>query len=159
MELSHNVSEHEDTGKGGFKPIEPGDYTMMVVDFEMKPDSSAMANHGRPCFTLQFDERKHPQYKGRKVWHDMRLYHEAGEHWEKVRQIARGELSALCKACGIEGTMKDTNEVQLIPFVATLANREYQGKTYTEVKEYASCADPEAAEDFNKPVSLDDTPF
>ncbi len=116
-----------------FEPIPAGKYLAVIIESEMKPTKNGNGQYLQ--LTLQILEGP---YKGRYVWARLDL-HNANP---TMVQIARQELSAICRAVGV---MQPTDSVELhnIPLVITvkLKKREDTGELTNEIKGY----EPKAA--------------
>ena len=124
-----------------YSAIPAGKYLAVITNSEMKPTRN---NTGRYLeLTFEVIEGDH---KGRKVWARLNL--------ENVNvlavQIARGELSAICRAVGIM-TPNDSAELHNLPLLITVKQkkRDDTGDLSNEIKGYAR---KEAAAGAGKPA-------
>ena len=112
-----------------FDPIPAGKYLAVITDSERKPTKSGTGQYLQ--LSLQILEGP---YKGRYVWARLNLHNPN----PTTVQIARQELSAICRAVGV---MQPTDSVELhnIPLIITvkLKKREDTGELTNEVRSYA----------------------
>jgi hypothetical protein len=111
------------------EPIPAGKYLAMITDSEMKPTKSGDGRY----LQLTFQILEGP-YKNRFVWARLNLHNANAT----AVQIARAELSAICRAVGVL-TPKDSCELHNLPLVITvkLKKREDTGELHNEVRGYA----------------------
>jgi hypothetical protein len=112
-----------------FDPLPAGKYLAVITESEMKATKKA----GGQFLNLTF-EIIDGQHKGRKVWGRLNLRNENPQ----AEQIARGQLSAVCRAVGVM-TPKDSVELHNLPLVITLKlkKREDTGDLQNEISAYA----------------------
>lgn len=75
-----------------FDPLPNGDYLCMIVASEMKPTKSRQGSY----LELEFEVLEGP-HRGRKLWDRLNLQNPN----ETTVRIARGTLSAICRAVGV----------------------------------------------------------
>ena len=92
----------------GFEPLPAGWYTLKVTDTEVRPTSKGDGEYLKVEFEVVGKSRKH--------WENFNLWNPN----EKAQQIARGQFSALCRACGKIGLVKDSSELHGKQFDAKL---------------------------------------
>lgn len=111
-----------------FDPIPAGKYVAAIVDSEMKPTKSGNGHYLELTFGILDG-----QFKGRKVWTRLNL---DNPNLQTV-QIARGELSAICRAVGVLQP-KDSNELHNLPLSikVTCKKRDDTGEISNEIKGY-----------------------
>ena len=112
-----------------FEPIPAGKYLAVITASEMKPTKSGTGSYLELVFQII-----EGQYKNRNLWARLNL-----DNPNAVAvQIARGELSAICRAVGVM-TPKDSFELHDLPLVITVKckKREDTGEIVNEVKGYA----------------------
>lgn len=121
---AHNVEPAAD-----FDPIPAGKYTAVITDSEMKPTKSGSGHY----LELTFQVIEGP-YKNRLLWSRLNLDNPN----ELTVQIAKGELSAICRAIGVMQP-KDSVELHNLPLVVSVKckNREDTGEMVNEIKGYA----------------------
>ncbi len=85
----------------GFEPIPAGKYLALIVDSTTKQTKNGAGEY----LQLEFEIVDGP-YKSRKVWERLTLKHPN----ETTVKIARGNLSAICRAVGV---MKPNDSVEL----------------------------------------------
>jgi len=135
--LNFNANEVEPNV--GMEAVPAGKYIAVVTESQMKPTKS-----GNGYFLELTFEIIEGEYKGRKVWARLNL---DNPNQEAVK-IARGELSALCRAAGVMQP-KDSAELHNIPLEITVKckKRDDTDELSNEIKGYAkrgSSANPAA---------------
>jgi hypothetical protein len=112
-----------------FEPLPAGRYLAVVTGSEMKPTK----NGGGQYLQLAFQILDGP-YKGRFVWARLNLHN--GN--PTTVQIARQELSAICRAVGVMNP-NDSVELHNIPLLITvkLKKRTDNGELSNEIKGFA----------------------
>jgi hypothetical protein len=112
-----------------FDPLPAGKYLAAITGTEMKPTKNGDGSYLEIEFTVLEGE-----HKDRKVWDRLCLNHPNAQ----TVKIARGNLSALCRAIGVMQP-RDSVELHNIPLVVTvkLKKREDTGDLANEVKGYA----------------------
>ena len=112
-----------------FEPIPAGKYLAVITDSGMKPTKSGNGHYLELCFQLLEEP-----YKGRLLWSRLNLDNPN----ELAMQIARGELSAICRAVGVMQP-KDSIELHDLPLLITVKckRREDTGEVTNEVRGYA----------------------
>ncbi len=109
-----------------FDAVPAGWYEVMILESEMKATKAQDGNYLE--LKLQIIEGEH---KGRLLWDRLNLDNPN----ELATQIARGTLSAICRAVGIT-TPKDSSELHNLPLLAKVATKTYEGELRNEVKGY-----------------------
>jgi len=111
-----------------FDPIPAGKYIAAITESEMKPTKNGNGHY----LELTFDILD-GQYKGRKVWARLNLDNPNAQ----AVQIARGELSAICRAVGVMQP-QDSIELHNLPLAikVTCKKREDTGEITNEIKGY-----------------------
>lgn len=114
---------------GEFEPIPAGKYVAIITHSEMKPTRSGTGRYLE--LTFQIVEG---QYKGRMLWARLNLENPN----PTAVQIARGELSAICRAVGVMAP-KDSVELHNLPLVVSVRckRREDTDEITNEIKGYA----------------------
>ena len=125
----NGFNAHDVEPQAEFEPIPAGRYLAIISDSAMKPTKSG----GGSYLELTFEIIDGP-YKGRKVWSRLNLNNSS----QQAVQIARGELSAICRAVGVMQP-RDSVELHNIPLTVTvkLKKRDDNGELTNEVKGYA----------------------
>lgn len=112
-----------------FEPIPAGKYLAVITESEMKPTKNGSGQYLQ--LSLQILEGP---YKGRYVWARLNLHNPN----PTTVQIARQELSAICRAVGV---MQPADSVELhgIPLTISvkLKRRDDTGDMVNEVRGYA----------------------
>lgn len=121
---AHNIEPNAD-----FDPIPAGKYLAVITDSGMKPTKNGNGRY----LELTFQVIDGP-YKGRLLWSRLNLENPS----DQAVQIARGELSAICRAVGVMQP-KDSVEIHNLPLVVNVKckNREDTGDIVNEIKGYA----------------------
>jgi hypothetical protein len=113
------------------KPLEhlpAGDYPVIIVKSEMKPTSNGDGQY----LELEMQVVRGP-HQNRKLYDRLNLINKS----EKAVQIARGTLSAICRAVGVL-TPNDSTELHYKELVAAVKVKMYEGNPGNEVKGYKS---------------------
>ena len=109
-------------------PIPAGKYTAVITETEMKPTKAGGGKYLQ--LTFQIVDGDH---KGRLVWARLNLENKS----EMTVKIARGELSAICRAVGVMAP-KDSIELHNIPLEINvgLKKRDDNGEFTNVIKGY-----------------------
>ena len=125
-----------------FDPLPAGKYLAVITESEMRPTKKGAGQYLNLTFEVIEGE-----YKGRKLWARLNLKNPNPQ----AEQIARGQLSAICRAVGVMAP-KDSVELHNLPLVVTVKvkKREDTGDLQNEVsgyakKESAAAAPPQQA--------------
>ena len=112
-----------------FEPIPAGKYLAAIVESETKPTKKGDGSYLQLKLVVLEGE-----YKNRNVWDRLCLNHPN----ELTQKIARGALSAICRAVGVLQP-KDSVELHNLPLQVSvkLKKREDTGEMTNEVKGYA----------------------
>jgi hypothetical protein len=112
-----------------FDPLPAGKYVAAVTASEIKPNKAGTGSY----LELQF-QILDGEYKGRNLWARLNLENPNA----KAVQIARGQLSALCRAVGVLQP-KDSSELHDLPLVISVKvkRREDNGEMTNEIKGFA----------------------
>jgi len=128
-----------------FDPLPAGKYLAVITESEMRPTKKGAGQYLNLTFEVIEGE-----YKGRKLWARLNLKNPNPQ----AEQIARGQLSAICRAVGVMAP-KDSLELHNLPLVVTVKvkKREDTGDLQNEVsgyakKESAAAAPPQQAASF-----------
>ncbi len=116
----------------GFDPIPAGKYLCAITSSEMKPTKAGNGEY----LELELEVVDGP-HTGRKLWDRLTLRHPN----ETTVKIARGNLSAICRAVGVMAP-RDSCELHNLPLVASVAckKREDTGEITNVIKGYAKRA-------------------
>jgi len=125
-----NANEVEPTTS--FDPIPAGKYLAAITESEMKATKSGNGSYLQLTFTIIEGE-----YKNRVLWARLNLNNPNAT----AVKIARGELSAICRAVGVMQP-KDSVELHNLPLVIAvkLKKREDTGELTNEIKGYEAKA-------------------
>ena len=117
-----------------FEPIPAGKYPAVITESEMKPNKAGTGHY----LQLTFQVVQGP-YKGRNLWARLNLDHPNAT----AVQIARAELSALCRAVGVLAPT-DSVELHHLPVVIHVKckKREDTGELANEVRGYSKKEGP-----------------
>lgn len=109
----------------GKDPVPAGKYVAAITNSEMKPTKNGAGQYLELEYQILDGE-----HKGRKLWSRHTLQHTSAQ----TVQIARGELSAVCRAIGVMQP-KDSAELHNLPMTVTvkLKKREDNGEMANEV--------------------------
>lgn len=112
-----------------FEPIPAGKYQAMITESEMKLTKSGSGSYLQLTFQILDGE-----YKGRFLWSRLNLNNSNATAVE----IARRELSAICRAVGVM-TPRDSVELHNLPLVISVKckRRDDTGDVSNEIKGYA----------------------
>ena len=94
----------------GKDPIPAGKYVAIIVESTMKPTKSGNGQY----LELQY-QIVDGEHKGRRVW----SRHNLTNPNAKAVEIARGELSAICRSCGVLQP-RDSSELHNLPICITV---------------------------------------
>jgi len=143
-----NFNANEVEPNTPFDPLPAGKYLAAITASEMKATKAGDGSYLQLEFTVLGGE-----YKERKVWDRLCLNHPNAQ----TVKIARGNLSAICRAVGV---LQPTDSVELhnLPLVITVKvkKREDTGELTNEVRGYAR-KDSAGGQQPQAPVS-DNTP-
>ena len=130
-----------------FEPIPAGKYVAVITDSEMKPTKAGTGHY----LQLAFQIIEGP-YKNRFVWARLNLDNPNAT----AVQIARAELSAICRAVGVMAP-KDSIELHNLPLVIHVRckKRSDTGDITNEIKGYSKRESPTSSA---KPTAADNTP-
>lgn len=111
----------------GFDPLPSGMYRCVVAESEMRQAKSGTGEYLQ--VTLEVIDGEH---SGRKLWERFCLEHPK----DVVKQIARGQLSALCRATGVL-TPTDSSDMHDIPIDVVVGRRtDSDGEVRNVVRRY-----------------------
>lgn len=125
--LNFDASQVEPSA--GKDPVPAGKYVAAITASEMKPTKNGAGQYLELEYQIIDGE-----HKGRKLWSRHNLQHPNAQ----AVQIARGELSAICRAVGTM-TPKDSAELHNLPMTVTVKvkKREDNGEPTNEVAAWA----------------------
>ena len=112
----------------GYDPIPEGKYLAIIVGSEIKPTKSGTGHYLELTFQLADGE-----YKGRRIWVRLNLDNPN----RQAVEIARAELSAICRAVGVMRP-QDSSELHNLPLSIRVVckTREGTGDITNEIKGY-----------------------
>jgi hypothetical protein len=113
----------------GFDPIPDGKYPVVITESELKPNKAGTGRYLQ--LTFQITDGTH---QGRKLWARLNLENPSA----MAVQIARAELSALCRAVGVLAP-EDSVDLHDLPLVVHVrcVKRADTGELTNEIKGYA----------------------
>ena len=112
-----------------FDPIPAGKYLAAITDSKMKPTKAGTGQYLELTFQILEGE-----FKGRQLWSRLNLDNPNAQ----TVKIARGELSAICRAVGVMAP-NDSTDLHNLPLVITLRCKKRQdtGEITNEVRGFA----------------------
>ena len=135
---------HDVEPKKAFDPIPANRYLACITESEMKPTNSGNGRYLELRFQVLEGE-----HKGRLLWTRLNLENPK----QQTVQIARAELSAICRAVGVM-TPKDSVELHNLPLLVTVkvVKRKDTGEPQNRITKYekregAEVAPPQATTD------------
>ncbi len=113
----------------GKDPIPAGKYVAIITASEMKPTKNGAGQYLECEYQIVDGD-----HKGRKLWSRHNLQHSN----QQTVQIARGELSAICRAIGVMQP-KDSADLHNLPMTVTVKQkkREDNGELTNEIAGWA----------------------
>jgi hypothetical protein len=125
----NNFNANEVEPNQDFEPIPAGKYVAMVSDSEMKPTKNGSGSYLQLTFQILEGD-----YKGRLVWVRLCLEHDN----PTTAKIARGHLSAICKAVGVIAP-RDSVELHNLPLMISvkLVKRKDTGDLSNEIRGFS----------------------
>ena len=120
-----------------FEPVPAGKYLAVITDSEMKPNKAGTGQY----LQLTFEILEGP-CKGRRLWARLNLDNPNA----MAVQIARAELSAICRAVGVLAP-NDSVDLHNLPLVINVKcrKRDDTGEITNEIKGYAKKEAPAGA--------------
>jgi hypothetical protein len=124
-----NFNAHEVEPATQFDPLPAGKYLAVITESQQRPTKTGAGSY----LQLTFQILDGP-YKGRSLWSRLNLENSN----PMTVQIARAELSAICRAVGVM-TPKDSCELHSLPLLITVKckTRADTGEITNEIKGYA----------------------
>jgi len=120
-----------------FEPIPAGKYEAVITESEMKPTKAGTGHYLQLTFQVIDGE-----FKNRFLWARLNLDNPNAT----AVQIARAELSAICRAVGVMAP-NDSTELHNLPLVISVKckKREDTGEIANEIKGYSQKKESEVA--------------
>lgn len=140
-EFHFDSSQHEADQRGGFDPVPPGWYPVMITESSFHQNSAGTGHY----LKLRLDIVG-PDYNGRVVFHNLNIDNPN----EKTVQIANGQLSSICQAIGVLA-FNATEELHGKPFQAKV-KIDPPNDAYPEPSN--KCTGFKAVEDAASPVAV-----
>lgn len=136
---------------GDFEVVPGGKYLAAIIESEMKPTKASTGAFLQLVFQILDG-----QYKGRKLWARLNLENPNAQ----AVQIARAELSAICRAVGILAP-SDSQELHNLPLLITVKVRKRPdtGELTNEIKAYAKKETPPPPAAGNQPPANSTPPW
>ncbi|TXH17350.1 MAG: DUF669 domain-containing protein [Hyphomicrobiaceae bacterium] len=103
-----------------------GVYVMAVTKSDVKPNKKGTGKFIEFVWSVVEDG----PFKGRKVWQRVNFQHSNST----TQAIGQGELSAISRACGVNG-LTDTSQLHNIPVKVKVGVEKYEGKDKNVVEE------------------------
>jgi hypothetical protein len=94
-----------------FDPVPAGTYVCRIVESDVKPNSTGSGMLLK--LTIKIDEG---EFAGRQFWENLNIQHKN----PTAQQIGQSTLKKLMRACGIQGSMSDSEQLHNIPFTASV---------------------------------------
>jgi len=134
MATLNNFDANQVDPAAQFDPIPAGKYIAVITESEMKPTKAGSGRYLQ--FALQVTEGP---FRGRLVWARLNLENDS----EMAVKIARGELSAICRAVNVMQP-RDSVELHGVPLEITvgLKRRDDSGEFTNVIKGYAKRPTP-----------------
>jgi hypothetical protein len=131
-----NFNAHEVEPNVAFEAVPAGKYIAVIVESEMKQTKSGNGNYLELTFEITEGE-----YKGRKVWARLNIDNPSAD----AVKIARGELSAICRAVNVM-TPNDSVDLHNLPLEINVKckKRDDSDEISNEIKGYAAKANTAA---------------
>ncbi len=125
-----NFNAEEVAPSTGFDAIPAGKYQAVITESEMKPTKSGTGQYLELAFEVIDGE-----FKGRKLWSRLNLENPN----EQAVQIARGDLSAICRAVNVLRP-RDSAELHNLPLIISVRCRKNpeSDEIVNEIKGYES---------------------
>ncbi|MDD5698890.1 MAG: DUF669 domain-containing protein [Victivallaceae bacterium] len=129
-----NFNAHEVEPSVAFEAVPAGKYIAVIVDSEIKQTKSGNGNYLELTFEITEGE-----YKGRKVWARLNIDNPNAD----AVKIARGELSAICRAVNVM-TPNDSVDLHNLPLEINVKckKRDNSDEISNEIKGYAAKSVP-----------------
>ena len=119
-----NPLEHEPPK---FDVLPAGDYDVVIVESSVKPTKSGKGSY----LELKFQVITGP-HQNRFLWDRLNIDNES----EKAQAIARGQLSAICRAVNVL-SVNDSHELHMKPLKATVkVGKDSDGNPTNEIRAY-----------------------
>jgi hypothetical protein len=130
-----------------FEPIPAGKYEAVITESEMKPTKAGTGHYLQLAFQVIEGE-----FKNRFLWARLNLDNPNAT----AVQIARAELSAICRAVGVMAP-NDSTELHNLPLVISVKckKRDDTGELTNEIKGYSKKESPTPVA---QPVAANGTP-
>ncbi len=125
----NGFNAHEVEPTTAFEPLPAGKYVAAITGSEMKATKRGDGSYLQLEFTVLDGD-----CKGRKVWDRLCINHPN----DLTQKIARGSLSAICRAVGVMQP-RDSVELHNLPLLITVKvkKRDDNGELTNEIKGYA----------------------
>jgi hypothetical protein len=123
-----NFNANDVPPMGDFSPLPEGKYEAMIVESETIQNANGNGSHLKLTLVVTRGE-----YEGRNLWHRLNLENPS----EKAVQIARGQLSAICRAVGVL-TPKDSADLHSLPMIVAVKQEQYDGGVSNKITSFAA---------------------
>ena len=133
--LNFDANEVEPNVGRDFEPIPKGDYIATIMASEMTPTKAGTGEYLKLEFAILEGE-----HRNRRLWANLNLDNPS----EKAVAIARGELSAICRAVNVFKP-SDSFELHGIPLGITVKHEKYRDKTQERISGYKLASEVDAS--------------
>ncbi len=146
----NGFNAHEVEPNTAFEPLPAGKYVAAITGSEMKATKRGDGSYLQLEFTVLDGD-----CKGRKVWDRLCINHPN----DLTQKIARGNLSAICRAVGVMQP-RDSVELHNLPLLITVKcrKREDNGEIANEIKGYAAAESGDSSAPVAQASVDDNTP-
>lgn len=114
LDMDFNPAEVPEDDRN-FDPLPAGDYTMQVIESEIKPTK---ANNGDQQLVLTIEVIDGP-FSNRRVWDRLNIRHSNAD----AQRIAQRSLADLCLAVGLP-SLRNSEDLHFKPFTGKVAIRQ-----------------------------------
>lgn len=128
---------------GDFEALPVGKYEAVITESEWTDNSSGNGKHLKLVLAVVSGP-----YANRTLWHRLNLDNPS----QKAVEIAKGQLSSICRAVGVLRP-RDTTELHNLPMIVRVDIREYEGNVYNDVKAFHPKDKPAAPAATGKPAN------
>jgi hypothetical protein len=114
LDQTFNAQDVPEDDRGGFDPLPAGEYTMQVIESEIKDTKSGSGQ--QLVLTLEVIEG---QYSNRRVWDRLNIRNQNAD----AQRIAQRSLADLCLALNIQ-SLRNSEDLHFKPFIGKVAIRQ-----------------------------------
>ena len=129
----YNANDYEPTA--AYEPLPAGKYLVAITASEMKATKKGDSSYLQLEFTVLEGPHGGSEYKGRKIWDRLCINHPKAI----AQKIARGNLSAICRAVGVMQP-NDSAALHNLPLVITVGckKRKDTNELDNDIKGYSA---------------------